>query len=127
MQLFSFNKTLISNLASLLAPHYERMDTKYRKAVPMRVHMACAIYKLVQGASLLQCSKLFAIGKSIVAGVLRDIVHAINLQFHHQIGFPTRDRLYNTMQDFFDFYGLPGVVGAIDGTHIHICKPFVSP
>ena len=86
--------------------------------------MACAIYKLVQGASLLRCSKLFAIGKSTVAGVLRDIVHAINLQFRHQIAFPTRDR---PMQDFFDFCGLPSVAGAIDGTHIHIRKPFVSP
>ena len=40
------------------------------------------------GVSLLQCSEVFAIGKSIVEGVLRDIVHAINLQFFHEILFP---------------------------------------
>ena len=31
------------------------------------------------------------------------------------------------MNAFQEFCGLPGVVGAIDGTHIHIRKPYVGP
>jgi hypothetical protein len=30
------------------------------------------------------------------------------------------------MTDFQEFYGLPDIAGAIDGTHIHIRKPVVS-
>jgi hypothetical protein len=31
------------------------------------------------------------------------------------------------MHEFKDFYRLPGIAGAIDGSHIHICKPYVGP
>jgi hypothetical protein len=47
----------------------------------MRVRVACALYKLVHGASLLICSKLFAMGKSTVSTVLHDVVHAVNTEF----------------------------------------------
>lgn len=93
----------------------------------MRVRVACAIYKLVQGVSLLQCSELFAIGKSTVAGVLRDFVFAINTHFRQKIEFPRGEKLDNIAQDFLDLCGLPAVAGAIDGTHIHIRKPHVGP
>jgi hypothetical protein len=89
--------------------------------------VACALYKLVQGSSLLQCSEFFAIGKSTVSGVLRDVVHAINIEFRCEIAFPRGNRLLNVMREFEEFCGLPSVAGAIDGSHIHIRKLFVGP
>jgi hypothetical protein len=58
-------------MSALLAPHVQRQDTTYRKAILVRVRVAYAMHKLVQGASLLMCSEQFAIGKSTVSGVVR--------------------------------------------------------
>jgi hypothetical protein len=114
-------------LVSFSAPHCERQDTKYRRAVPVRIKVACAMYKLVQGASFLMCSEFFAVGQSIVSVCLRDFVHAVNLEFRSEISFPCGNRLRNVMNSFQDFCGLPAVAGTIDGTHIHIRKPYVGP
>jgi hypothetical protein len=37
VELFRFNKAAIFNLARVLSRHCERMNTKYRKAIPIRV------------------------------------------------------------------------------------------
>ena len=44
---FRFTKAAIFRMAAVLAPHCQRQDTKYRRVVPMRVHIACVLYKLV--------------------------------------------------------------------------------
>jgi hypothetical protein len=67
---FRFTKAAIFQMASLLVPLSEKMDTRYRRAVPMRVRVACALYKLVHGVSLLICLEQFAIGKSTVSSIL---------------------------------------------------------
>jgi hypothetical protein len=97
---FRFTKAAIFSMSTLLAPHYERQDTKYRKVVPVRVRIACALYKLVQGASLLICSEQFAIGKSTVSGVVRDVVHVVNIEFRSEIQFPRGNPLQQIMNEF---------------------------
>lgn len=59
--------------------------------------------------------------------VLREVVHAINDSFRHQIMWPTGDRMRETQLKFQELCGLPGVVGAIDGMHVSISKPAVGP
>jgi hypothetical protein len=76
---------------------------------------------------LLICSEMFAIGQSTVSVCLRDVVHAVNIEFRSEISFPRGNRLFTVMNDFQQFCALPTVAGAIDGTHIHIRKPYVSP
>jgi hypothetical protein len=124
---FRFTKAAVFHMASMLAPHCERQNTKYRSTVPMRVRVACSLYKLVQGVSFLICSEMFAIGQSTVSVCLRDVVQAVNLEFRSEISFPRGNHLLNVMHDFQLFCGLPAVAGAIDGTHIHIRKPYVGP
>ena len=70
---------------------------------------------------------MFAIEQSTVSVCLRDVVHAVNLEFRSEISFPRGNRLANVMHDFQEFCGLPVVAGAIDGTHIYIRKPYVGP
>jgi hypothetical protein len=124
---FRFTKASVFHISAVVSPHYERQDTTYRKAVPIRVRVACCLYKLVQGSSFLQCSELFAIGKSTVSGVIRDVVQAINVEFRSEIVFPRGNRLATVMGEFKEFCGIPGVAGAVDGTHIHIRKPSIGP
>ena len=100
-----------------------RKDTKYHVAIPVVIRLGCTLFKLTHGASLLICSEMFAIGKSTVCSILRDVVHAVNDTLRHNISWPTGDRLRLTQQRFIDLCGLPAVVGAIDGTHVSIAKP----
>jgi hypothetical protein len=114
-------------MAALLALHCEKKDTKYRKAIPMRVRVACALYKLMHGASLLIFLELFAMGKFTVSTILCDVVYVVNTEFCSEISFPRGPRLNTIMSKFHDFCGLPGVAGMIDGIHIHSRKPFLGP
>lgn len=121
--IFRMTKPCVFALAELLRPHVERENTKYRIAIPVLVRVACTLFKLTHGANLTICSEMFAIGRSTVSRVLREVVHAINDTLRHEITWPTGDRLRETQAKFSNLCGLPGVVGAIDGMHVAISKP----
>jgi hypothetical protein len=127
VQCFRMSKSVVFRLASLLRPQCERQNTKYRKAIPVPVRVACALFKLTQGVSLLIYSEFFAIGKSTVYKVIQEFVRAVNIEFCHELSFPRGRTMVTYMNDFKQLYGLPPVVGAIDGTHFHIKKPPSSP
>ena len=91
-----------SHLTLLLVPHCDRMDTHYRKAIFVKVCVSFVVYKLVQKVTLLQCSKLFSIGNSIVARILQDAIFTINVEILHKINFPKKELLQNTMEEFFE-------------------------
>ena len=87
------------------------------------VHVACTLFKLTHGASLFICSKMFAVGKSTMSLILREVVCAINNTLHHEFIWPARQRIGQIQANFFNLCGLLGMVGAINGTHISISKP----
>ena len=124
---FRMTKASVFSLTNLLRPHIEKQNTFYRMAIPPIVRVACTLFKLCQGASLLLCSEFFAIGVSTCSGIIRDVVKAINDELRHEISWPTGNRLQLNMAQFRKFSGLPRIVGAIDGTHFHIRKPNHSP
>ena len=127
LQMFRMSKKSVMALADLLKPHVHRQDTRYRIAIPVLIRVACTLFKLAQGASLLICSEMFAIGKSTVSIILREVVNAITETMRHELTWPTGDRLRECQADFKNLCGLPAVVGAIDGTHISISKPQHGP
>lgn len=124
---FRMTKSSVFSLTTLLRPHIEKQNTFYRMAIPPIVRVACTLFKLCQGASLLLCYEFFAIEVSTASGIIRDVVKAINDELRHEISWPTGNRLRLNMAQFREFSGLPGIVGAIDGTHFHIRKPNDSP
>jgi len=67
------------------------------------------------------------VGHSSISMILRDVVHAINVVFRGEISWPQGPRLMKTEVDFRSLCNLPGVCGAIDGTHIAISKPNHGP
>ena len=122
IHMFRMTKPAVFALADLLRPSVQRKDTRYRLAIPVLIRVACCLFKLTHGASLFICSEMFAIGKSTVSAILRDVVHVINDTLRHELTWPTGERLRETQLNFFNVCGLPAVVGSIDGTHIAISK-----
>jgi hypothetical protein len=121
------DKEGVAELCSRLCPHIQKEDTKYRQAVPIEVRVCCCLYKLVQGATMLQCSELFAVGKSTVGLVIREVVAAINRVYAHVIHWPRGQEMREVMLEFKKWCGIPSVHGAIDCTHIGISKPAQFP
>lgn len=69
----------------------------------------------------------FTLGRFIALTMLRETVQAINVVFRNEITWPSRQRCVDSQLAFKVLCGMPGVVGAINGTHIHIAKPGVGP
>jgi hypothetical protein len=124
---FRMTKRAVFTLAEILKPHVQKHDTRYRLAIPVIIRVACTLFKLAQGASLLICLEMFVVGTNTVSKMLRETVHAINDVLRHEIVWPTGVKFLETQNAFKDLCGLPGVVGAIDGTHIAIRKPRHGP
>lgn len=78
ISMFRMTKPAVFALSQVLRPNIERKNTTYRLAVPVLVRVACTLFKLTHGANLTVCSKMFAIGRSTVSKILREVVHAIN-------------------------------------------------
>ena len=123
IMMFRMTKSAVQSLVELLKPIVQKKDTKYGLAIPVLVRLACTLFKLTHGASLFICSEMFAMGRSTVSLVLRDVVQAINITLRSKIAWPSRERLMETEAEFYNLCGLPGVLSAIDGTQISISKP----
>ena len=127
LSMFRMTKDAVFALAQMLEPHVQKKDTNYRLAVPVLVRVCCALFKLTHGANYTICSEMFAIGRSTVSKILREVVQAINECCRDEIKWPCIDKLCEIQDKFQDLCSLPGVVGAIDGVHFSISKPCVSP
>ena len=57
----------------------------------------------------------------------RDVVHAINVEFRPHIFWHVGIQFIEKMHAFHQYCSLPGVVGAVDGTHFEIRKPSINP
>ena len=127
INLFRMTKRSVFHLANILAPSISKKNTRYRLAVPVLVRVACTLFKLSHGASLLLCSEVFAVGRSTMSMILRDVVWAINVVLRKEISWPRADEVMEVAGDFENLCGLPGILGAIDGTHFAISKPKLGP
>jgi hypothetical protein len=63
---FEVSRSFVRQLIEKLKHIMEKKDTKYKCIILVSIRVACSLYKLVHALKYLQCSELFAIGKSIV-------------------------------------------------------------
>ena len=106
-----------------LRPLIARQNTNYREAVCVEAHIACALYKLVNGVSLLTCSEMFGIGVSTASLVLKEVVLAITIVYKDMISWTAGERMLANMLDYKRICSLPSVHGAIDATYFEIKRP----
>lgn len=101
LEMFRMTKAVVLSLSEVLRPHVQRENTKYRLAIPVLIMVACTLFKLAHGANLTVCSEMFAIGRSTVSVVLRNVVHAINNTFRYEIMWPSGERVRETEEKFY--------------------------
>jgi hypothetical protein len=58
---FRMPKAMIAEICNKVRHLIGKQDMRYRKAIPVEIHICCCLYKLAKGANLLACSEQFAI------------------------------------------------------------------
>jgi hypothetical protein len=72
------DKANVAELCYRLRGVIQKQNTKYRFTVPVEVCVCCCLYKLAHGANFLTCNEKFAIRRSTMSLVIREVVYTIN-------------------------------------------------
>ena len=126
IKMFRMTKKAVLSLTKLLVPYIDKRNTNYRLCIPLTMKVACTLFKLCHGTSLLIYSEMFAVGRSSVFHLLRDVVYAINIALKNEIQWPSGEGVPEIAAVFAEICGLLGVLGVVDGTHFTIAKPKVG-
>ena len=113
-------------IIALVRNRMEKRDTNFRKAIPLEMRVAIALWRLSSGNSFQTTSITFAVGKSTSVQIGREFCNTIAHLVKHFIKFPkSRREVAQAMRDFKKDYSckIPQTVGVIDATHILIMGP----
>jgi hypothetical protein len=103
-----------------------KQNTKYRRSIPIEIHVSCVIYKFPHSYNFLICNKLFVIGKSTISLIVHEVVVAFNLTFRKLISWLEGPKMQKMMENFELLCNLPNVLTVNDGTHLLIyTKPSI--
>ncbi|KNE96447.1 hypothetical protein PSTG_10278 [Puccinia striiformis f. sp. tritici PST-78] len=100
-----------------------------RRGDPLSVEaqVAVGLYRLGHGATYVTIGHIFNIGKETADNASARFVTAVLAKFRIQaISFPHLDnpnQWAEIEESFENKHGIPGIVGAIDGTHVPLRKP----
>ena len=96
----------------------------YRLAMPSRVRLLTFLYHIALGAFYTSVSHQLALGKSTVSKIVHNVTNAILAHMcATYIHLPSVEEAQRSIKEWKKTTGIPGIVGAIDGTHIAIKKP----
>ena len=116
---FRMTKTSFMNFYEQLRPHIQRKSSNMRSPVEVERQVAATIYYLSNEGRLRTTANAFGLSKSCVSINLRRVCRAITIHLGPKyIRLPRTDvEVRNLVKQFFDSYGVPQCIGAIDGTH----------
>ncbi|XP_024867337.1 putative nuclease HARBI1 [Temnothorax curvispinosus] len=100
--------------------------TKRRHAVPIELQVLIALNFIASGSYQKRVGQdyLSCVSQPTVSKILRNIVNALNILMNDWIQFPIEDaEIQHIKETFWARKQFPGVIGAIDGTHIAIVPP----
>ncbi|XP_050324429.1 uncharacterized protein LOC126755727 [Bactrocera neohumeralis] len=101
-----------------------RFATKARKTkIPAKTMMYMYVWYLSNTITYRQLAVLFDVTKSTAWAIVRRVVAWVISIGHEFVKWPTGDALEETTRKFLQRKQIPGVIGAIDCTHITINAP----
>ena len=107
----------------LVKPYITKQDTRWQKAVPTAARLITYLLYVTQGMAYHQISLLMGFIESTICRCIHDCAYAIcKHMFSTYIRLPTLAEWRTNMEKWRQQTSIPGIVSAIDGTHINIEK-----
>ena len=101
-----------------------KQDTNMREAFPVETRVAAGLWRLATGNTYLSSGLQFGMGKSTAQNVSTEFENALAARRDEFIRFPTtHNEIQTTINNFEMKYGIPQIVGVVDGSHIEITAP----
>ncbi|KAJ8720661.1 hypothetical protein PYW08_006126 [Mythimna loreyi] len=122
---YRLSKDLVSNLCEDLEP-LMKTNPKRTSDLTLETKVLTAIYVYAHGSHQKPASSAQQVAQQTVSAVLAEVTKAINhIEIRNKyIKFPeTATERNSTKLRFYEKFGIPDVIGCIDGTHIAIVKP----
>jgi|SRR5579859_1347383 len=105
-------------------PYITLQDTCFRPATPSRIRLMVYLHHVCQNSNYTTISQLFGLGRSTISNCIHDISRAIVKHlWAAYIRLPNVQETVQSMSRWRAQTGIPGIVGAINGTHIAIKRP----
>ena len=111
-------------LCDLVRVDLQKQHTRFRSPVSVEERVGLALWRLATGNSYRSCGLQFGLGKSTAKSICSEFEQAVFTLKDRFIKFPlTIQEIRNKMEEFEESYGIPQIMGAIDGCHIEINAP----
>lgn len=109
---------LYTVLAVLISP-----QTNRHRAIPGILQLCIFLRFVATGSYQRVIGDLVGIGRSSTCKIIKSVARSIASLSKEYIKFPSREEIQKSSRNFQQICGFPGVVGAIDCTHIRIMPP----
>ena len=121
-------KDSFQQLCKELHPYLQKQRTNMREPIEVERQIAVTLYYLSDEGRYRKCANAFGLSRSSVSLIVRRVCHAISVHLGPKyITLPlTEESVNDKVQHFFDSFGVPQCIGAIDGTHIEIKQPSIN-
>ncbi|XP_058811120.1 uncharacterized protein LOC131676012 [Topomyia yanbarensis] len=102
--------------------HMQKLDSNFRKCIPLRKRVAIAMYALGSSAEYRTIANMFGVGKSTVCQILLDFCNEVWRVMKKDFlnTYPISEEQLKERIAGFEKLGFPQCYGAIDGCHIEV-------
>ena len=117
------SRQVVTDICHLLADDLET-TVRCPNALPVAVKVTAALYFFATGSLQHPLSSIGGMAQSAVSSAIHAVTSSLVRHASEFIRFPmTPDTRERVKQEFMAKYGFPGVLGAIDCTHVHLRAP----
>ncbi|KYN02346.1 Putative nuclease HARBI1 [Cyphomyrmex costatus] len=121
---FRMKRSTFQFLLELLKPQLCKQSKEFgRHPISPEKQLLIAIWTMVTSNSYRCVSDRFDVGKATAWRSVQRVVNALYANVTKFIRWPTREKAEKTIETIQRNQTFPGVIGAIDGTHIKITAP----
>ncbi|KAJ8712003.1 hypothetical protein PYW08_008957 [Mythimna loreyi] len=123
---FRLGKDSVKGLIDELVPLMAKPRRNDSISAEMKILIALSFYASGSYQTIIGQSALHNVSQITVSRSLNEVTEALNKIYHKYIKWPTQCDERNIIKSkFYQKFGIPGVLGCIDGTHVAILRPHI--
>ena len=127
MENFRVSHDTFLYICSQLEQSIIKFNTRFRRAISVQQRVAITLWVLATTSEYRTIAQLFGVARCTVCCIVKETCAAIvKVLLPKYVLFPVGDKLKETVQGFYDHWGIPQCAGSIDGSHIPVRPPALN-